>query len=348
MTTDPWLRATAGIIATIAVLLAVAAASSVVAPVAASFFIVAIVWPLQSRLESYSTQLLALAITVLVIVVVFFAFASVFTWSMGRIGRSLTAETGQFQLLYTQAITWLERHGVVVAGFWAEHFNVAWLLRTIQGIATRLNATTAFWLVTIAYVILGLLEVDALQRKLNAMKGYVGARILLSGGTKLASKLRRYIVIRTAMSLATGTLVWALTAVAGLPLALEWGVVAFVLNYIPFIGPFIATVLPSLFALTQFESLTAVLIVFAGLNVIQFTIGSYIEPRVAGRLLAISPFVTLFSVFFWTYLWGFFGAFIGVPITIAILTFCAEHPASRWLSELLGATEILPVEEPTA
>jgi AI-2 transport protein TqsA len=77
--------------------------------------------------------------------------------------------------------------------------------------------------------------------------------------------------------------------------------------------------------------------IFACLNIIQFLIGSYIEPRVAGNALTISPFLVLFSVFFWTFLWGFFGAFIGVPIAIALLTFCAESPSSRWVADLLGA-----------
>ena len=144
------------------------------------------------------------------------------------------------------------------------------------------------------------------------------------------------------MSLITGVLVWVLATMSGLPLAIEWGVIAFTLNYIPFIGPFIATVFPTLYALTQFESLQGVLMVFACLNVIQFAIGSYIEPRVAGGALAISPFVVLFSILLWTYLWGLFGAFIGVPIAIAVLTLCAEHPSTRWLSDLLGPPDKIP------
>jgi AI-2 transport protein TqsA len=144
------------------------------------------------------------------------------------------------------------------------------------------------------------------------------------------------------MSLVTGMLVWALAAALGLELAVEWGVIAFTLNYIPFIGPFIATMFPTLYALAQFESWQAALLVFACLNVIQFVIGSYIEPRVAGKALAMSPFLVLFSVFFWTYLWGFFGAFIGVPIAIALVTFCSLHPSSRWVADLFGAPEIKP------
>ena len=52
--------------------------------------------------------------------------------------------------------------------------------------------------------------------------------------------------------------------------------------------------------------------------------------------LSISPLVVLFTIFFWTFLWGLFGTFIGVPITLAILSFCGQHPSSRWLADLLG------------
>ena len=121
-----------------------------------------------------------------------------------------------------------------------------------------------------------------------------------------ASKLRRFLLVRTIMSLSTGLLVWALSAAFGLRFAAEWGVIAFTLNYIPFIGPFVATLLPTLYALAQFGSPQSAAFIFVCLNVIQFIIGSYIEPRVAGYALAISPFIVLFSVFLWTFLWGLF------------------------------------------
>jgi predicted PurR-regulated permease PerM len=74
-----------------------------------------------------------------------------------------------------------------------------------------------------------------------------------------------------------------------------------------------------------------------GLNLLQFVIGSYIEPRVAGTAVAVSPFMVLFAVFFWGMLWGVAGAFIGVPILIALATVCAGHPASRPIAVLLSA-----------
>jgi predicted PurR-regulated permease PerM len=138
------------------------------------------------------------------------------------------------------------------------------------------------------------------------------------------------------MSVMTGLLVGAFAWITGLQFAAEWGVIAFVLNYIPFVGPFIATLFPTLLAMTQFGSWQAVLGAFICLNIIQFVVGSYVEPRVSGSVLSISPIVVLFAIFFWTFLWGIFGTFIGVPITLAALTFCAQHPSTRWLADLFG------------
>lgn len=336
---DRLLQVAAGAIATMAVLTAVYFASTVLAPIACALFIMALTWPLQRRLQAHLPKLLALAIVISIIAAVFVIFGSLITWGLGRIARWLATDADRFQSLYAQAAIWLEQHGIAVAGLWAEHFNMRWLVRAAQEITGRLNTTISFWLVVIVYVILGLLEVNGAERKLRAMPNQRAARVVLDGAAETAVKFRRYAVIRTLMSVATGTLVWIIASFAGLPLAAEWGVIAFALNYIPFIGPFIATVFPTLFALAQFGSWPEALVVFVCLNIAQFVIGSYIEPHISGSALAISPFLVLFSVFLWTFLWGVFGAFIGVPITIALLTFCAQHPSSRWIADLLGPPE---------
>ncbi len=347
-TSNRWLLTLLGLIAAIAIFTALNLASTVFAPVACALFIIAIAWPMQERLQARLPQLLALAIVVTGIVIVFIVFASIVTWGFSRVGGRLVSESGRFQALYEQVTVWLEGHGLAVAGLWSEHFNVRWLLRSLQTISGRINTTVSFWLVVLVYVILGLLEVPSVARKLRTLLNPASAKVVVDGSAIAAAKFRRYMAIRTIMSIATGFFVWALAYLSGLQLAVEWGVIAFALNYIPFIGPFVATVFPTLFALAQFASWQSALIVFACLNVIQFVIGSYIEPRVAGNKLSISPFVVLFSVFFWTYFWGLFGAFIGVPITIALITYCAQHPSSAWIADLLGAPEDEPRRIETA
>jgi AI-2 transport protein TqsA len=330
------LKITAGIVAALAVSVAAYQAASVFAPLVLALFIIAIVWPLQHQLQSRMPKLAALAITVIVTIAVCLAFASLAVWGFSRVGRALVADAARYQGLYANLVTWLDGHGVSVAGLWAEHFNVGWLLSAAQQVTGRINTTLSFWLIALVYVVLGLLEVDDIRRKIEALDNRDAARVLLDGCAATAIKCRKYILVRTQMSAMTGLLVAAFAWITGLHFAAEWGVIAFVLNYIPFIGPFIATLFPTLLAMTQFESWQAVLGAFMCLNIIQFMVGSYVEPRVSGSVLSISPFVVLFAIFSWTFLWGLFGTFIGVPITLAILTFCGQHPSSRWLAVLLG------------
>jgi AI-2 transport protein TqsA len=329
-----------GIIAVILLAAAARQASVVFAPLALALFIIAIVWPLQNRLQAKIPKLLALAATIVVTIAVCLAFASLAAWGFGRVGRSLTADVARYQALYETTMTWLEGHGVSVAALWAQHFTVRWLLGTTQQIAGRVASTLSFWLIAVVYVLLGLLEVKDIKRRIELLDNRALARVLLDGSTATAARFRRYLLVRTQMSAMTGLLVGLFAWITGLQFAVEWGAIAFTLNYIPFIGPFIATLFPTLLAMTQFDSWQAVLGVFVCLNVIQFVVGSYIEPRVAGHTLSISPLVVLFSIFFWTFLWGIFGTFIGVPIALAILTFCDQNPNSRWISDLFGGAQM--------
>jgi predicted PurR-regulated permease PerM len=327
---------TVGIIASVAIAIAAYQAADVFAPLALAIFIIPIVWPLQSRLQLHMPKLVALAITLFLTIAVCIAFASLAVWAFGRVGHSLIADSARYQAAYHGVVAWLDDHGVSVAGLWAEHFNVGWLLGAAQRLTGRINTTLTFWLIALTYLILGLLEVDDIQRKVRALHNREMARVLLDGSAATAIKFRKYMLVRTQMSAVTGLLVGAFAWITGLQFAVEWGVIAFVLNYIPYIGPFVATLFPTLLAMTQFESWPAVLGMFVGLNIIQSAVGNYVEPRVAGRLLSMSPMVVLFAIFFWTFLWGLFGTFIGVPIALAILSFCDQHPSSRWVADLLG------------
>ncbi len=311
-------------------------AEAVIAPVAFSLFLIAILWPLQLRLQAYIPRLVALAVSVLLLVVAFSGFASLIIWAFSRVGRWILINLSRFQAISNQMIVWLEEQGIAVASLWADHFNISWIVGLMQKLTGQVNTTLSFWLVVLVYVIIGLLEVEGTSRKIKTLPSRRIARVILAGSEETAVKIRRYMVVRTLMSVLTGVLVWAFALLFGLPLAQEWGVIAFTLNYIPFIGPFIATLFPTLLAMVQFDTWQAVIVVFACLNLIQFVVGSYIEPRLSGSVLAMSPFVVLFSIFLWTFLWGLPGTFIGLPITIAVLTFCAQDPSTRWLAIQLG------------
>lgn len=324
-------------IGAVAIIAALSLAASVFAPLALALFIIALVWPMQKRLQAVMPKSLALILSSIVVITVFVVLAWLTTWAAGRVTRWMIADAARFQSLYEQMVAWLEGHGVAVSSVWSEHFNVGWMLRMMQGLTGRLNSTVTFWLIVFVYVILGLLEVDGFSRRLAGLPNQETARRISAGTLASASKIRRYMLVRTAMSALTGVLVWLFTLACGLDLSLEWGVIAFTLNFIPVLGSLIATVFPTAFAIVQFGSWEWVAFIFVMLNVIQFVVGNYIEPRLSGTALSISPVAVLFAVFFWAFVWGIFGAFIGVPIMIAIVALCAQFPASRWVSQVLGS-----------
>ena len=310
-----------GLCTAILVIASLYLARSIFAPVTFAIFIIAIVWPLQSALQAKMPKLLALAITILATVVV------------------VTVLGSRLQALYGQTTYWLEGHGIFVTGALSEYFDVNWLIRAFQQLTGRVHGLVTFALVTLIFLLLGLLEVDTARKKLAGLSNREVGQSLLKAGETIAAKFRRYMLVRTAMSVITGFVIFGFAWIAGLELATAWGVIAFTLNYIPFVGPFIATVLPTLFAIAQSESWEMAVVVFLCLNLIQFLIGSYLEPRIAGATLSISPFMVLFAVFFWMFLWSIPGAFIGVPILVAALTICEQYPSTRWIAELLSGRE---------
>jgi AI-2 transport protein TqsA len=336
---DRGLRASIGLSAAVLVFTALNFSGAIFAPLAFALLIIAIIWPVQNRLRVWMPNLVALGLTMLGTVLVVTEFASLVTWGFGRVGRFVISDASRYQVLYGQMAEWLEGHGIAVAGLWADHFNVAWMIGLFRDLTIRMNDMLSFSVIMLTYVILGMLEIDTIAAKLRAADTGEFGSVLLTGAAQTAAKFRRYMLVRTLMSVATGLLVWGFAAAVGLGLAAEWGVIAFALNYIPFIGPLIATVFPTLFAIAQFGSLEMAVFVFVRLNLIQFIGGSYFEPRLTGSALAISPFVVLFAVFFWTFLWGIAGAFIGVPILIAALTLCEQHPSTRWIADLLDGAE---------
>src|SRR5208282_2381274 len=179
MARDSTLNVLVGLIAAIAVSVAAYQAAVVFAPLTLGLFVIALVWPMQDWLQRRTPALLALAITMTLTVAVMLVFASLVVWGFGRVGRSVIADAGRYQAIYDAAVVWLESHGISVAGLWAEHFNVGWMLRWAQAITGRVNTTLSFWLITLVYVILGLTEVDDLRRKAQAFIAPEAARKLL-------------------------------------------------------------------------------------------------------------------------------------------------------------------------
>ena len=122
----------------------------------------------------------------------------------------------------------------------------------------------------------------------------------------------------------------------------------FFLNFIPKIGSITATVLPSLFALLQFQEFQPVFLTVVGLALVHGMTGEVIEPMVMGKSLNLSSLVIMAALTFWAMVWGVAGAFLAVPLMAVVLTICSKIPALRPIAILLSSDGDLDVEAPVA
>lgn len=152
----------------------------------------------------------------------------------------------------------------------------------------------------------------------------------------MVDPVRRYIVVKSAISALSGVIAGLVAWAFDLPLAVAIGVLTFLLNFIPNIGSILAIVPPALFALVQYDSLWIVGAIIAILAIIDTVIGNYLDPRVLGDALQLSPLVVLFSMIFWGWLWGLVGVFIAVPLTVALKVLACHFEFTRPLGVFLG------------
>lgn len=150
------------------------------------------------------------------------------------------------------------------------------------------------------------------------------------------SKVRRYIAIKTVLSLITAVSVWIIFTLFNLQLAVVFAMFAFMLNFIPSIGSIIATCLPIPIAVAQFDSPWKIAMVIIIPGAIQMTVGNIIEPKIMGQGLKLHPVVILLALSFWGLLWGITGMLLAVPITAAIRIVLMQFETLKPIARLLA------------
>lgn len=324
------------IIAVLLVLGACKLGQAVLEPAVFAIFIIEIAWPLQRSLQVRIGKAAALAVTVCVTAGVILALLSLSIWGGRQVVNWITEHIERIQDVLLASTSWLEQHDIFILALLNDRFDSTEVIRLLQIAAVRANTILAFTLIVLIYVVLGLGEMDVLTSRLAALKDQDMSRHLLAAGARIGVKFRVYMLVRTMASAATGLAVWGFARLTGLEMAGACGVLAFALNYLPYIGSFAITVFLTVFAYVQSGSPETAIITLAGVSFIQFVIGSYLEPLFSGNALSISPPLVLFAIVLWTYLWGGLGAFLGVPLMIAALTLFEEFPSTLWIADILS------------
>lgn len=229
--------------------------------------------------------------------------------------EALLAELGITQESVTAAFT-----GTKLAG----------LVATIVGGAADFAGDLMFALVLVAFLLVDSQRLYGLATSLLADRPFFGKAPAIAGSVVT------YFSVRTRLNLLTGVGFGLVLWLIGVDYAFLWGLLAFVLSYIPYIGLFTAMIPPTILALAEFGVGRAIVVLLAGL-VINLLIENIVEPRFTGKVLKISPVVVIISFFFWGWLLGPTGAMLSMPITVMIMLVTKEDKHLSWISSIIGS-----------
>ncbi|MDX1465739.1 MAG: AI-2E family transporter [Halomonas sp.] len=164
--------------------------------------------------------------------------------------------------------------------------------------------------------------------------------------SEFSRTLKRYLAVKTLISLATGALIWLACKLLAVEFPLLWAVLAFALNYIPNIGSAIAAVPPVLLLLVSPQGgLVDAMLLSAAYLGVNFVMGNIIEPRVMGRALGLSTSVAFLSLVVWGWIFGAVGMLLSVVLTMTLKIALDSHPQTRWIAHLLGPAVGSPLDQ---
>ncbi len=192
-------------------------------------------------------------------------------------------------------------------------------------------------MMVLIYLLFIFLETGNFHLKLNALFPETGKREkFIATFQKIEQSLARYFFVKTLMSILTAFLSFIVFIFIDIDSPLLWSSFIFLLNYIPTIGSLIATVFPALFSLLQFARFTPAIIILIAVGCIQQIVGNFIEPKLMGKTLNISPIVTIISLTIWGKIWGMMGMLLSVPIMVIVIIVLSQFHATQKIAILLS------------
>lgn len=311
------------------------AAGPIVVPVLFSAFLSVLAIPPVKWLQSRRVpDWLAVTIVFVGVIGGFVLVSMLVGSSIASFSENLPAYKGRLVEMTASWFVWFEDQGVDVSTdallAQIDAGRAADLAGAMVASIGSLLSDTMFVLLTTAFI---MAEAAGLPRKLQAALGDEGHVERFRG---IISDMQEYLSIKTNISLVTGLLAGVLCWVVGIDYPVLWGVIAFLLNYIPNLGSIIAAIPPVLLGFVQFGWERS-LVVLIGYLIINTIMGNIIEPRVTGRRLGLSSLVVFLSLVFWGWVWGPLGMFLSVPLTMLVKILLENSDDLKWIAVLLGS-----------
>ncbi|EGT4255688.1 AI-2E family transporter [Citrobacter amalonaticus] len=310
-------------------------AADIIVPFILALFIAVVLNPLVQRMVKLRVpRVLAISLLVIIIVMAMVLLLAYLGTSLNELARTLPQYRSSLVIPLKNLEPWLVRLGIGVSvDEMVKYIDPNAAMTLITNLLTQLtNAMSSIFLLLLTVVFM-LLEVPQLPTKfqqimIRPVEGMAAIQ-------RAIDSVSHYLVLKTAISLVTGLVVWGMLSALDVRFAFIWGLLAFALNYIPNIGSVLAAI-PPIIQVLAFGGLYDALVVLAGYLIINLVFGNILEPRIMGRGLGLSTLVVFLSLIFWGWLLGPVGMLLSVPLTIIVKIALEQSVGGQSIAILLG------------
>lgn len=336
-TTSPVSRFLLVTAAFIIVVAGMRAAESLLVPFFLSLFIAIICTPLLSMMKRYRIPTgISILLIIIMMVIVGLSIGAV----VGSSINSFTNDLPEYQQRLLERSSdlqqWLMGMGIAIDGeVWREVVNPSAALTMAGNTLTSFgNIMTDGFLILLTVMFILAEEVNFIDKFRHASSS---SEKTMNALNRFANSINTYMAIKTLVSLATGLLVMLALMLIGVDYPVLWGLLAFLLNFIPTFGSILAAVPPVLLAIVQlgFGEALMTAALYVSVNVI---VGSILEPRFMGKGLDLSSLVVFLSLVFWGWVLGPVGMLLSVPLTIMVKIALESSPDTHWIGVMLGSS----------
>ena len=309
-------------------------AADIIVPFILALFLVVIINPLvQLLVRCRVPRVLATSLLIGLIVMLAIVLLASLGTSLNELARTLPQYRNYLYEPMQTIAPWLQRMGFTVSVVELnKYIDPNAVMTLVTSLLTQLSnaMSSIFLLLTVVFM---LLEVPQLPAKLQQL---MSRPVEGMGAIQRAiDSVSHYLVLKTAISLITGLVVWGMLVLLDVRFAFMWGLLAFALNYIPNIGSVLAAIPPILQVLV-FGGLYEALVVLAGYLIVNLVFGNILEPRIMGRGLGLSTLVVFLSLIFWGWLLGPVGMLLSVPLTIIVKIALEQTSGGQSIAFLLS------------
>ncbi|CAO3457420.1 AI-2E family transporter [Azospirillum largimobile] len=317
-----------GILAGVAVLWLLQAAASILIPVISAFFVAVAVAPVSRWVRERVPRRLSwlgLAASMLLILGILAAFFGGMALVAQRVAEDFPQYAEALGKLWAKVNQWIQGAkadlGPAAGQGSGQQASGEVPVDPITGFAkaalSSAGQTASILVLTVFLALLMQLEAPIWREKIVMTLGRERCQTAVEAVAAIAQQFRRYLVVSSVLGLITAALYIGWLSLFGVDLVLLWGLLAFLLNYVPVVGSVVAGALPVLLTVATKDAGTATAVA-AGLLVIEQVMGNFVAPHMQGKQLAISPLVVMIALLLWSWLWGAAGALLAAPMAVLI------------------------------